>query len=126
MNNKPMLFAKVIIHGIVSNYNTKELKNGKTSIKISISIANNASVQQKENYIPAEIDIYVDKQYLVEKTKKILSIGSYVLVDGRISLMFIKNNDKLSRKIQYISADDIVCKKNYKDQDTSDQNQNQS
>ena len=111
--NKIIYFSKVIIHGRITNFAIKEFKSGKKSVKLSISTSDDASMTETHSdYVDHEIDVYVEKKHALKTSKHWLIIGKNVVLDGKIALLFIRSNDKLVKRVQYISIENILFSRN--------------
>ena len=107
--NKVMYFSKVIIHGRITNFAIKEFRSGKKSIKLSVStFSGGIKDDVPADYVDHEIDVYVERKYALKTSKRWLVIGKNVVLDGRIALLFIRNNDKLVKRVQYISIENVL------------------
>lgn len=108
-NGKSLFFTKVIIHGIISDYSIKEFKNKRQSIKLSIHVKRDQKRETEYKvYEQYNIDVYVEKSRLILSQREWLSIGNHILVEGKITLLFIRNNDKVIKKTQYIFIENIL------------------
>ena len=107
--NKVVYFSKVIIHGRITNFAIKEFRGGKKSIKLSVSTFNGCVRDDvPADYVDHEIDVYVERKYALKTSKRWLVIGKSVVLDGRIALLFIRNNEKLVKRVQYISIENVL------------------